>query len=466
MVTVGIDEFYYEYKPEYNTPLGRHNVSFLLYNAIDTLLNDHTTYTNFTILSNCAIFDLEPEYYIWDTISAGLMVHNFSNPIGNFDFKEWDLTIVDSDNEATQNNLVNLESNINQVVLLIDNETFKDVNKIYYIKVNMTELNRGTIKAAYFPFNVRNSNPNIISIIDLSPNEIFRTDICTISLNVTDIESAPLNLDITMYVLDAEGENVLEELIPYDSGNSYSDTFSIPANRPAGTYRINVTARDEDGGETSKIIFLTVKNNPPEIHNYWINGLSDDTSISVRYGENLIFTFNVSDAEGISYIKIALLSANYEWYNISQAYEGANTIISVRTAELITGTWFVYIYVIDSDGAVISLIDDYDKAPQGVSIIPDVLTEYLPWILFFLGIGLGALLGVGSIYKFFKSKYGEPEAISPEKKKGIPKKAPFKKRERAKPIEEELKEREVEEIKSKKEEEKDVAPKRKIKRKL
>jgi hypothetical protein len=269
-----------------------------------------------------------------------------------------------------------------------------------------------------------------------------------------------------MYVQDAEGENVLEELIPYVSGNSYSDTFSIPANRPTGKYRINVTARDENGGETSKITFLTVKNNPPEIHNYWINGLSDDTSISVRYGENLIFSFNVSDVEGISYIKIALLSENYEWYNISRAYEDSNTIITIRTAELITGTWFVYVYVIDSDGVVISLIDDYDKAPQGVSIIPDVLTEYLPWILFFLGIGLGALLGVGSTFKFYKSKYGEPEAISPEKKKRIPKKAAFNKREKAKPLEEELKEREVEEIKSKKEEEKDIVPKRKIKRKL
>lgn len=466
MTNIGNNEFYYGYTPEYYAPLGSQNVSFLIYNVGETLLNDHTTYSNFTILSNYAIFNLEPDYYIWDTLSAGLMVYNFSGPNMFYEFEDWDITIVDSDNEATQNNLVNLDSNANQVSLLIDNETFSDVNKIYYIKVNMTELNRGTIRAAYFPFNVRNSNPIIISSIDLSPNEVFRTDVCTISLNATDIETAPQDLEITMYVQDAEGENVLEDLITYVSENSYSDTFSIASNRPTGKYRINVTVRDEDGGETSKITFLTVKNNPPKIHSYTINGLTMDQSISILYGENLVFSFNVSDVERIAYVKVALLNENNEWYNITRAYVGIQTEITVRTAELITGTWFVYVYVIDSDGAITSLTDDYDKAPQGIRIIPDVLSNYLPWILFFIGISLGILIGVGSIYKYFKSKFGEPEAISPEKKKIITKKPLTRKKLKAKPSREEFEKEEIEERRPIEEEEKKEVPKRKIKRKL
>ncbi|MCK4481492.1 MAG: hypothetical protein KAV01_13265, partial [Candidatus Lokiarchaeota archaeon] len=68
MVEVKTNEFYYEYIPEYDAPLEFQNVSFLIYNVTHTLLNDHTTYTNFTIHSNCiAWFNSSAEYYIGDT---------------------------------------------------------------------------------------------------------------------------------------------------------------------------------------------------------------------------------------------------------------------------------------------------------------------------------------------------------------------------------------------------------------
>ncbi|MHA2276557.1 MAG: hypothetical protein ACXAC2_12350, partial [Candidatus Kariarchaeaceae archaeon] len=44
-----LNKYSYEYKPPYDAPLGFQNVSFLLYNITDTLLNAHTTYSNFTI---------------------------------------------------------------------------------------------------------------------------------------------------------------------------------------------------------------------------------------------------------------------------------------------------------------------------------------------------------------------------------------------------------------------------------
>ncbi|GAH87613.1 unnamed protein product, partial [marine sediment metagenome] len=203
-----------------------------------------TTYTNFTILSNCAIFNLEPEYYIGDTLSAGLMVFNFSSNSKDYDFEDWDITIVDSDNETTQNNLVDLDSNVNQVSLLINNETFRDVNKIYYLKVNMTELNRGTIRAAYFPINIINSNPTIISEIDLSPDELFRTDECLVSINVTDIETVAENLTITVTIQDSEGRNVIEKDLSYKGDNLFSTTFVILPDRPAGRYKVDITAMD------------------------------------------------------------------------------------------------------------------------------------------------------------------------------------------------------------------------------
>ncbi|MFW9999871.1 MAG: hypothetical protein ACFE9Q_02545 [Candidatus Hodarchaeota archaeon] len=461
MLSGGVNESYYEFKPGYRAALGLHNVSFLIYDINNTLLNDHTTYTNFTINTNYgATFLPKPEYYIGDTLSADIFLSNFSSSNRDYDFEQWDITIVDGVNEITQQNLLDLEANTNYIRFIVDNETFREVNKVYYLKVNMTELNSGMIRAAYFPFNIINTNPVITSIVNLSHSELFRTDECIVTLNSTDLETAPENLTLTMYIKDSEGDEVLQEVLQYEGGNSFSDKFIIPWYRPVGEYRINVVARDEHGGTVSKEEFFTVKNNAPEIHGYKINGQSMTQSIAVPYGRNLIFSFNVSDTEGVSYIMVALLDQNNNWFNITKAYTGEDTEITIRTIDLITGTWFAYIYVIDSDGAVTSLIDDYNMAPQGITIIPDVLSNFVPWIVFFFGIGIGALLGVGSIYKYFRSKYGESQLSSPKKKE-----IPIKKKEKVKPIKKELENEEIQEIKSE-EEEKEEVPKRKIKRKL
>lgn len=461
MVSVGNNESFYEYKPRYNAPQGMHNVSFLIYDEFGILLNDHTTYTNFTIHANCFASFNSFEYFIGDTLDAELTVINYST----YQFK-WDITVVDSMNEGTQKNLLNLESNLNHFTLPIDNETFRQVNKRYFLKINMSEISNTKKAAAYFPLNVRNSNPRITSNINLTPAEVFRTDECTVSLNATDIETAAENLTITMYVQDSEGEDVLEDVIEHKSGNSFSDKFNIPLNHPIGKYRINATVRDEDGGLSSKVTFLVVKNNAPEIHSYTINGKSMNESISILYGRNLIFSFNVSDVEGVAYVQVALLDENNEWYNITRAYKGEDTQINIRTIELISGTWFVYIYVIDSDGAVTSLIDDYNMAPQVIRIIPDVLSNYLPWIIFFFGLIIGILGGVGIIYRYFKSKYVESQPIPPKKKEIRPKKSIAKKKGKPEPIKKELEEKEIEELKPEKEEEKEEVPKRKIRRKL
>ncbi len=458
---VGNDKYYYEYKPEYNAPLGFQNVSFLIYNETNTLLNLHTTYTNFTILTNYLVNLNSSEYYIEDFLNAEMIVSNFST----YDFT-WNVTVVDSLDVLIQNDLLDLGKNIVQFTFPIENETFIDKDRFYYIQLNMTDKNVGKKGTAYFPFYVRNNDPIISSIIELSSDEIFRTDDCTISFNSTDIETLSKNLVPTMKIYDAEGALVLQDTIGFDSGNLFSDTFIIPANRPIGKYRIEVIVSDEHGGSSSQEIFLTVKNNAPEIHSYTINGFPMDQAISIPYGRNIVFKFNVSDKEGVSYVKVALLSQNNEWFNITREYTGQNTEITFRTYDLITGVWFVYLYVIDSDGAVTSLIDDYDKAPQGIRIIPDVLSNFLLWILFFAGLGIGILSGIGIIYGYFKTKFGESQKIVHKKKETPTKKTFSKKKEISKSIKEELEEKEIEEIELGKDEEKEGIPKRKIKRKL
>jgi hypothetical protein len=299
----------------------------------------------------------------------------------------------------------------------------------------MTDRLLGKRGTAYFPFYVRNNNPLIISRLNLSPEEVLRTEDFTISFNVTDIESKSEDLVPWMYIYDAEGELVIQNQIAFDSNNLFSETFNIPANRPIGKYKVNVTLIDPNGGTSSKSTYLIVKNNAPEINSYTINGLSMDKPISVFYGRNLVFSFNLSDTEGLAYVKVALLSANNEWFNLTRTYIGENTEITIRTFDLIGGNWYVYIYVIDSDGAVVSLTDDYDKAPQAIQIIPDVVSYYLPWILIFGGVILGILLGIIATYSYFKSR-SEIQRTPPKKKEISSSKIATQKKVLAKPSKE------------------------------
>lgn len=454
MSNIALNRYSYNYRPEYNAPLGFQNVSFLIYNVTHDLENTHTTFTNFTILTNYMVNLNSSQYHVEDTLYGEILVSNFSS----YDFT-WNTTVVDSLEESNQDNIINFDKDIVQFATPLLNDTFEK-NKFYYIQLNMTDKLSGRRETAYFPFYVKNNNPLISSSINLSPEEVFRTEDFTISFNVTDIESNSEDLVPLMYIYDAEGALIIQNQIAFDSNNLFSETFNIPANRPIGKYRINVSLTDPDGGFSSKSTYLTVKNNAPEIYSYVINDQNMDEAISIFYGRNLVFTFNVSDTEGLAFVKVALLNENEEWFNNTRAYSGENTEITIRTFDLVDGIWYVYIYVIDTDGAVTSLTDDYGKAPQGIRIIPDVVSYYLPWILIFGGIILGLLLGVAATFSYFKSKV-EPQKITP-KKKEVPSKKPIAKTKiKAK---EEPEKKEIEELKPEKE--KEEVPQRKIKRKL
>ena len=461
MQQTSTDEYSYEFQPKYNAPLGFQNVSFLIYNITNTMLNAHTTFTNFTIVTNYMAVTNSTEYYIGNDLYAELTVNNFSS----YQFG-WNVTIVNSTIESEQGNMTNFEHNAVQVTYNIDNETFHSLlDQTFYIKLNMTDEISGRKAAAYFPFQVLNSEPIIdIASIIISPTSVKRAEDCEITLNITDIEDLPQNLDVDMDIEDPLGNLVTTITIDYNTENNFSKVFSISAGRALGKYKLIITAEDQSGGIGSFTTSLTVTNNLPEIHSYEINGLSSDQGLSISYGNDLIFSFNVSDVEGVAYIKVALLDENNEWYNMTKDYNGIDTEIKIRTEELITGVWYVYIYVIDDDRATTSLIDDYDLAPQAITIIPDALSTYLPWIIFIIGLILGILVSIGIVSRRYKLKMGDPKAGS-SKKKAISSKKIIKRKEEKEEEPEEIQEKEkIEEIAPKKEEE-DV-PKRKIKRKL
>ncbi len=456
------DNFTYTYNARYDAPLGFHNVSFLIYDENHVLLSSPVPITNFTITTNYLlrfVGDIS-EYSKGETLYADLIVSDEPDP---YEF-DWNVTIVDSDNETLQNNIFDVGNNLGHFSFEID-DRFNHINKIYYIKINMSDTSSTLKAAAYFPFKALNSLPEIeVSTIIFSPSTIKRAEDCTLTLNVTDVDiyTLPENISVSMTIQSPTGE--LESPIELTNNNNwtFTTTFSIGINNPIGKYQIIIEAEDQYNDTDSYTASLYVENNAPEIHSYSVNGLSMNQSVSVNYGEDLIFTFNVSDVENtIAYITVSLLDPENNWYNISRVYTPDMNIL-VRTEESITGVWYVYISVTDIDGATTYLNSDYGLAPQEIRVIPDLLTPILPWIGFAIGVAIGVLAGIGLLYKKFKGKYIESKDTAPKK----PTSKKISKKPKTKPSKKEVVKEEDAKVEPQETKEIPKEPQRKIKRKL
>ena len=447
--------FTYIYTPRYYDPLGFQNVSFSIYNFSDSLLSSTDPITNFTITTNYLLLLNSTEYSRGENLYAELIVNDEPQP---YDF-DWNVTIVDSDNETLQNNLFDVGNNLMQFSFELDDK-FNYTNDLYYVKINITDSSRNTKASAYFPFKVLNSLPEIVvSSISFSKDPIKRAEDCTVNLNVTDDDTytLPENLTVSMTIQTSIGE--LETPIELTNNNNwtFTTTFSIDITKPVGKYQVTLEVEDQYGGKDNATVNIFIENNPPEIQGYYVNGFTMNQSVSVNYGEDLVFTFDVSDIEGtVDYITVSLLDEQNNWYNISRIYI-PGTKITVRTEELITGVWYAYVSVTDVDGATTYLNSDYGLAPQEINVIPDLLTPVLPWIAFFIGLLIGVLVGVGILYKKFKTKFIETKEVPSKKPSKAPKSAPSKK----KVVKEEAKKVEAEET-----DEISKEPQRRIKRKL
>ena len=460
MLSVGATEnFTYTFKPGYNAPLGFQNVSFLIYNESDYLLSSSIPITNFTITTNYFISLDKSEYNRGDTANVELVVNNFPQP---YDFN-WNVSIVDSDNETLQTTLIDMGNNLFQASILID-DRFEFSNKIYYIKLNMTDVSSGTKEAAYLPFRVLNTLPEItVPSIVFSKNPVKRAEDCTITLNATDedLTTFPENLTVSMIIQTSTGELLSRIDLTNNNNWTFSTTFSIAVTKPIGIYQITFEVEDQYNGIGSYVTSITVTNNPPNIFDFSINDFSMSQRVTLNYGEELIFKFNVSDVENtIAYITVGLIDVDENWYNITREYV-LGMKITIRTEELITGIWYAYISVTDIDGTTTYIGSGYDLAPQEINILPDLLSPIIPWISLSFGIILGVLVGWGLLYKKYKVKNvnlnkGATKKQTPQKSAKNAKKRPSTKKETA---EDNEKTEALEETSSKE-------PQRKIKRKL
>ena len=69
---------------------------------------------------------------------------------------------------------------------VVIDDRFNFTNDFYYVKINISDASRNTIAAAYYPFKVLNSAPEIAeSSIVFSVDPLKRAEDCTLNLNVT-----------------------------------------------------------------------------------------------------------------------------------------------------------------------------------------------------------------------------------------------------------------------------------------
>ncbi len=453
------DEFEYNYTPEYNAPLGFHRVNFYIFNQSDYLLNAHTTYVNFTIISNYLGCLNEPDYERGDLAWGEFQIVDFG--LHNF---TWVLSLTDNLNESLETVFFTLGTDIESFYFEL-NESFTFSNHMYYVKIKINDTYYNKISRIYLPFKLLNSIPEIVSgSVNFSSTTIKIAEECTISLNVTDgdmgIDTFAENISVLITIQDSEGSETTPTSMTNNGDWTFVYTFSVAIGKPIGTYQVIFTVFDQFILLSEPYIeIIQVENNNPEIHGFTINGIDVENSISINYGEDIIFKFNVSDVEDrISLITVHLLNEMNEWYNLSIKYED-NVELVIRTIDLMPGSWYVYLTVYDSDGGVTSLTSDYGFAPKEIRIIPDLLSPALPWIALIIGLIIGFLGGLALVYRYFKSKYSEPqEAISKKKKV---KKQKVKKQ----PEEEETPEK-IDEKEPKKEPSEQKPVQRKIKRRL
>jgi len=392
-IDISLNIAYYNFTPMINAPLGLQNVTFSIFNnSGQDILNTKTTKTSFTILNNlpqCAAYLNATKIYRNQFLDVKITPSDTENPQSELN---WKTTIIDQSESEKKS----IGLNIFDFVQEIDSH-FNEVNAYYRIKVNITDTDNNH-SIHYFPFEVINSPPEIeISTIVITPEDrgVKRSsESIKITLNVTDIEDdSPSDVDVKLKIEDTNG--VEEQLDFTNNGDgSYELEFNIEASKPMGWYDLTIIAEDQNGGTNQGLDHLIVENNPPEILGYQINNMSTENDISIGYGHDLVFTFNVSDIEeieGLGFVKVCLLNSENEWYNVSNRFY-ENGSLTIRTVDLIKGKWLVYIFIIDADGAEVGLNIGFDDAPQEIEIIPDI-SPIITWIFIISGIILGFGLG-------------------------------------------------------------------------
>lgn len=343
---------------------------------------------------------------------------------------EWEITL---DNENLDSEIVLVEredSLFNTEYQFEDNCSIGiwTLKATCWDKDNNTE-NEGV--SEYFDFEVKNNEPDVYSFDILNQDEesirddftIKRGETFILCANVSDVDSS---LDKMRLRLEAEfpgqdQSNMFSNYTDIEPNNDVADwlfyeNITVPTNINLGQVILSVIAyvNDSTSVEHTRIVNMVVRNNAPVLNNFYINGMGNDTQISIDYGEIVTFTVNGTDVENdIEYIRVEIQYTDEldeeQTIVYSTPYTGKNTELNIRTSDLTPGRFIATVYVIDSDGA------QDQSYLQEFSINEEKQTISMFWLMFVVGIILGSALSIGFMYAGLKRKIERDTLIKMEK---------------------------------------------------
>jgi hypothetical protein len=162
---------------------------------------------------------------------------------------------------------------------------------------------------------------------------------------------------------------------------------------------------DNETISTSYTKAITIENNVPTLTSIEINGKTEGEQIEITQGNWIEITFQANDHEnGIMYAKIDLVYDNPdtglpENFSYIVDYEGQDTTLRIRSVDLPVGTFAVYAYVIDEDGATSQGWESYS-----FELKPQDQTTPMMWLMGIVGLIIGASLSIGILHTSMKRR--------------------------------------------------------------
>ncbi|OLS13637.1 MAG: hypothetical protein RBG13Loki_2739 [Promethearchaeota archaeon CR_4] len=261
-------------------------------------------------------------------------------------------------------------------------------------------------------FSVINNRPIITSVI-ANESSVYRNSAFNVTVNATDIEIGNLapddgndaNIYVRVYYRNPNGE-VYSVNAKNQNGTfpgNYSARISTEKSWPVGIYSYWVAVQDYRAGMeekeniTSDVYTIPILNQNPSINVATGMIINDQpanaTDIRIRMGKTINITIFATDPENsVHYIQIKLQHDNGTSRNYTMNYADSSHTIIIDTEDLLVGTWYIYLTVIDADGGTYE-----PPIPPSIEILPDTWTMAAPIVFLIIGIIIGIAVGAALI---------------------------------------------------------------------
>ncbi|MFX0102093.1 MAG: hypothetical protein ACFFCS_21180 [Candidatus Hodarchaeota archaeon] len=419
------DVFYYEFKTNTSMETG-------VYNFTPHPVNDAgNNYYNFTITSAndsiITIHNVEPwalfqfnstDIYRNETLGFNFTLFDGETPYVDLD---WNVSLwkVDSDSP-----LIKIEykdswatgDDFNQTWTSsgIENETLGVYR--FFAEIDDTEMVATDVSDT---FQVLNRLPIIEdSNINAGAETLRETDIIEFEVNASDYEDGE-NISKVQVVFQSDffGLNITPYFdLEQDSGTkNWTGNYSFPITTELGEYNIILKAIDQNGGESdwvsNDVTSTEVMNNLPITHGATVNDQSLSQGRFFKQSENLIFEINVSDVEDGKNVEFGELRLYHQetgkniFFLMAPRPADDRIIIEIASSFLETGTWNVYIAVMDQDGDW-----NYDETGEitnlvgAIEIEPDLSNITATVVMIILAAIIGFAVGGFVLWRRANSK--------------------------------------------------------------